>query len=96
MPEASIGRIVRYVGEGTGKPHPAQIVGVHDQESGHPLLNLVVTLDGSNDFADGGADNKLHVWRTSIAHAEPLKDGILGPFGTPYAPASWHWPDGVR
>ena len=96
MPEATVGRIVRYVGEGSGRPHPAQIVDVHDQPSGPPLLNLVVTLDGSNDRAEGGERTLLHVWRTSIPHAEPFKDGTDGGLGTPFVPNTWHWPEGVR
>ncbi len=107
MPEASIGRIVQYViGEGRseGQSRPAQITSIFEQPEAPPLLNLVVTLDGSNDFetVQGPPDKRrgryeryvadppvLHEWATSVVHATAV--------GNPptYPPGTWHWPPGV-
>ncbi len=105
MPDASIGRIVHYVvgaGRSEGKSRGAQIVAVFPQPDGAPpLLNLVVTLDGVNDFTTVQKDANapytrvptdpfiLHEWQTSIAHATAV--------GSPatYPPHTWHWPSGV-
>lgn len=94
MPEAAIGRIVRWVGP-SGREHPAQIVDIHDQASGPPMLNLVATLDGSNHSQDGGASDVLHVWATSIPHADPLPEGTHSAPGTQFQPHTWHWPPGI-
>ena len=56
MPEASIGRIVHFVlnnGPFKGSSRPAQIVNVFPQTEGPPVINVVVTLDGSNDYEAG-------------------------------------------
>lgn len=109
MPTATIGRIVHYVIK-SGACRPAQVLAAWDQESGKPLLNLVVTLDGMNDRDEEPAHT----------HRLRAEDGQSATFGGPPAlqvhrtsvahadpfepdaavqprlvPETWHWPEGM-
>lgn len=65
-----------------GKCYVADIVQVWSP----PVVNLVVTLDGTNDRIITLENEKgaLHVWRTSIEQDESKDE-------TKYS--SWHWPE---
>lgn len=114
MPNPAIGRIVHYVMEkGTrseGQSRPAQITSVFAQPEAPPLLNLVVTLDGSNDQI---AEPQSHTHRMTSTEEQPRSTwGAQGgsalhawrtstphaeAVGNPpsYPPGTWHWPEGV-
>lgn len=74
----SIGRLVHYVLP-SGKHRPAQVVEVHELG----LVNLVVTLDGTNDPGIGSAD-RLQAWVVAVPYDDAAE--VVG---------TWHWPERV-
>ncbi len=112
MPEASIGRIVQYVlggGPGEGQSRAAQITSVFSQTEGQPLLNLVVTLDGYNDFEfmpgtpERFPDRRLTNYQRWNDNSPPqlhewrTSIAHAEAVGSPptYPPGTWHWPEGM-
>ena len=79
--QPSIGRVVHYVlpdGRYPGEHRPAFIVKIWGPTS----VNLIVFVDGTNDYPAGGASPR---WATSVQ---------LDASETP-APGTWHWPEYV-
>ena len=78
------GRIVNYV-FASGEVRPAVVVKVWDAEG--QSVNLQVFVDGSNDAALGGAQDRGVVWATSATYQE-----FEGTRRTEPTPHTWHWP----
>lgn len=83
------GRIVHYVLPeskrfGKGQHRPAIIVNAHGRELVDGKANLIVFLDGTNDFdLDVNGVPALIMWADSANYSDDYESG------------TWHWPERV-